>query len=53
MPKTYGNIKVEFLWSQSKYWHSPRTLTLLQKLKTCLSQHDNAFMVKDNTHSNR
>ena len=34
-PKTYYNIKEDFLWLQSRYWLSFRALTLLEKLRIC------------------
>ena len=36
MPKTYSNIKVDFLWLQNRYWIFLKALTLLEKEPICL-----------------
>ena len=36
MAKSYDNIKVHFIWLESRYWLSLRAVTLLEKLRICL-----------------
>ena len=54
MPKTYDNIKANFLWLLSRHWLSLRALTWLKKLKMCFQISNELYDdVIDNSHSVR